>query len=234
MSIALCRARQLMRRTQTDLNFKKAVEAGAPSRLQGPPSPTRAPILEKLGAVFTTEKVEDLDGRTSIVHQHFMESDPRQKEISEWIWQRWSYEVLQSLPTIDSERVRGSVYAVRKRTSCADDHLVIEMLREMDLDVWETLARRFQFRMLNHWSEDQDMMWVGTTAFDGHEKNWETHKERSPPDCHSADDVQVVLRSVTTVCGPGFPFQVWPAARSCPWPPSPWCLHLAQNGGASE
>ena len=56
LSIALCRARQLMRRKQTDLNFKKAVEAGAPSRLQGPPPSTRAPILEKLGADGTTER----------------------------------------------------------------------------------------------------------------------------------------------------------------------------------
>ena len=43
----------------------------APSRLQGPPPPTRAPILEKLGADGTVERVDDLDGRTSIVHQHF-------------------------------------------------------------------------------------------------------------------------------------------------------------------
>ena len=35
LSIALYRARQLMRRKQTGLNLKKAVEAGAPSRLQG-------------------------------------------------------------------------------------------------------------------------------------------------------------------------------------------------------
>ena len=50
----------------TDLNFKKAVESGAPSRVQGPspPPPTRAPILEEPGVDGTTKKVEDLDGRT--------------------------------------------------------------------------------------------------------------------------------------------------------------------------
>ena len=116
----------------------------------------------EVGCVWHTEKVEDLDGRTSIVHQHFKElfTDPRQKEIPEWIWQRWPYEVLQSLPTIDSERVRDAAYAFRKCTSCADDHLVIEMLRELDQDIWETLARSLQFRLLNHWTEDQDMMWA--------------------------------------------------------------------------
>ena len=92
-----------MRREQTDLNLKKAVEAGSPPRLQGPPLPTRAPILEKLGADGTTEKVEDLDGRTSIVRKHLF-TGPRQKEVPEWIWQRWPHEILQSLPTIDSER----------------------------------------------------------------------------------------------------------------------------------
>ena len=48
LSIAFFRARQLMHRKQADLRFKKAVAVGAPSRLQGPPPPTRAPMLEKL------------------------------------------------------------------------------------------------------------------------------------------------------------------------------------------
>ena len=110
----------------------------------------------------TIKKVEDLDGRTNIVHQHFKElfTDPLQKGIPEWIWQRWPFEVLQSLPTIDSERVRDAAYSLRRRTSCADEHLVIEMLRELDEDIWETLAKCFQFRLLNHWSEDQDMLWA--------------------------------------------------------------------------
>ena len=35
------------------------------------------------------------------------------------------------------------------------------MLRELDEDTWETLARCFQFRLLNHWTEeDQDMLWA--------------------------------------------------------------------------
>ena len=100
-SIALYKARQLVRRKQTDLNLKKAAEAGAPSRLQGPPPPTRAPILEKLGADGTTEKAGDLDGRTSIVLQHFKDlfTDPRQKEVPKWTWQRWPYET----PTIAAD-----------------------------------------------------------------------------------------------------------------------------------
>ena len=47
----------------------------------------------------------------------------------------------------------------RKRTSCAADLVVIEMLRELDSDVWETIANCFQFRLLNHWTEDTDSVW---------------------------------------------------------------------------
>ena len=100
----------------------------------------------KLRSDCTTERVEDLQRRTDIVHNHFKElfTDPLHKETPEWIWQRWPYEVLQSLPTIDGQRVTEAAYAFRKRTSCADDHLVIEMLRELDEDIWDTLANCFQ------------------------------------------------------------------------------------------
>ena len=72
--------------------------------------------------------------------------------------QRWPQEVLYSLPTVDSQRVEEAAYALRKRTSCADDHLVIEMLRELEDDTWRTLAKCFQFRLLNHWTEYEDML----------------------------------------------------------------------------
>ena len=123
LSIALCRARQAMRREQADLMFKKAVVMGAPARLQGPPPPTRTPTLEKLTADGTTERVEDPQGRTDTVHDHFKEpfTDPLHKETPEWICQRWPWEVQQSLPTIDSQRVREAVFAFRNCTSCAKE-----------------------------------------------------------------------------------------------------------------
>ena len=34
------------------------------------------------------------------------------------------------------------------------------MVRELNQDIWETLARCFHFRLLNHWTEDQDMVWA--------------------------------------------------------------------------
>ena len=66
LSNALYRARQSMRRKQTDLSFKKAVEAGAPSRLQGPPPASRPPILEKLG----TGRYNRMGGRPAWPHRH--------------------------------------------------------------------------------------------------------------------------------------------------------------------
>ena len=73
-------------------------------------------MLEKLGPDGTTGRVEDLQGRTDIVHNHFKElfTDPLHKETPERFWQRWPCEVLQSLPTIDSQRVREAAFAFRK------------------------------------------------------------------------------------------------------------------------
>ena len=60
---------------------------------------------------------------------------------------------------IDGERVREIALAFQKRTSCAEDQVVIEMLREIDADIWETIASCFQFRLMNHWTEETDKSW---------------------------------------------------------------------------
>ena len=59
---------------------------------------------------------------------------------------------------IDGERVREIAFAFQKRTSCAEDQVVIEMLRELDADIWETIASCFQFRLMNH-CEETDKSW---------------------------------------------------------------------------
>ena len=50
-------------------------------------------------------------------------------------------------------------YAVWKRTPCAEDQIVIEMLRDLDTDIWETIASCFQFSLMNHWTEETDKSW---------------------------------------------------------------------------
>ena len=97
--------------------------------------------------------------------------------------------------------MRDAAHAFRKRTSCADDHQVIEMLRELNQDIWETLARCFLFRLLNLWTEDQDMLWARQLVTMVKKMNGKLTMRGFPPDCHAADDVQVVLKNATTVGG---------------------------------
>ena len=127
LSIALHRTRQNMRRTQATLRCKEATQLGA-SRLKGPPPQTRAPILERVDETVRTEKVDHLQGRTDIVHETL------QRTFHRFIKRRntWPWESLDSLPTIDGERVGEIASPFWKRTSCAEDQVVIEMLRELD------------------------------------------------------------------------------------------------------
>ena len=73
--------------------------------------------------------------------------------------QRWPYEILLAFPMIDCARVREIAFEFRKRTSCAGDQIVIEMLRELDPDIWETITSCFQFRLFNHWTEETEELW---------------------------------------------------------------------------
>ena len=121
-------------------------------------------------------------------------------------------------------RVREAAGAFKKRTSCADDHL----LREVDEDIWETLANCFQFRLLNHRTEDHNMLWARQLVTMVQKKERQTHNERIPPNCHAPNDVLVVL---IKCCNS------WQARQSTPgpWPSSPLGgLHPAPHGGASK
>ena len=68
-------------------------------------------------------------------------------------------EVLEALPRTDAERVREISWTFTKRTSSADDHVVIEMLRELEMEIWWKIAQCFQLRLLNHWTEDSVEIW---------------------------------------------------------------------------
>ena len=118
---------------------------GAPSRLEGLPPRTRARVLKKIGELATTEQFKKLQGRIEIVRSHFCElfTDTTAASLPDWIDKSWPREPLEILPTIDAERVREVTWAFRKRTSCGDDHLVIEMLRELDMDIWSKICEMF-------------------------------------------------------------------------------------------
>ena len=57
-------------------------------------------------------------------------------------------------PLTHEERVRKITSAFR-----AEDQIVIEILRELDSDTWETIVSYFQFRLMNHWTENTDKLW---------------------------------------------------------------------------
>ena len=126
LTIAQFRARQKVRRAQATHRCKEAAQMGAPSRLD------KALVLERIDELVMMEKVEDIQGRMEIVHKHFctLFTDTIEAVIPEWIDRRWLRETLEALPVIDGERVREITWAFRKRTSCAEDQVVIEMLRE--------------------------------------------------------------------------------------------------------
>ena len=88
-----------------------------------------------------------------------------------------------------------AVFAFRKRTSCAEDHLVIEMFRELDEDIWETLANCFQFRSLNHWTEDEDV------GYDGQDKERQVDDERVPPNCNAPVDLPPFSKILQQLAG---------------------------------
>ena len=86
---------------------------------------------------------------------------------------------------------------------------MFEMLTELDDDIWETLAKCFQFRLLNHWTEDEHA--VGKTAgYDGQEKELQIDDERFPPNCNAPDDVPFVFKDPTAVGRPGNTHQTQP------------------------
>ena len=60
---------------------------------------------------------------------------------------------------IPEVRIQEIAFAFRKRTSCVEYQVVIEMLREFKTDLWETIASCFQFRLMNLCIEETHKSW---------------------------------------------------------------------------
>lgn len=80
--------------------------------------------------------------------------------VPSWIFMRWHPRVLLQLPAISGTLVRLVALGFGKGKSCADDHIVFEMLYELGHDFYDMLAEAFRFRLLNHWTEDDDKSWA--------------------------------------------------------------------------
>ena len=123
------------------------------------------------------------------------------------------------------------------RTPSGNAHRVrtTKMLRELDQDTRETLARCFQYRLLNQWTEDQDMMWARQLVTMVKKKNGKLTMKGFRPIAMLTTMCRLYSKMLQTVGGPGNPYQVRTAVRSCSWPSSPGGgLHPAQTGGASK
>ena len=125
---------------------------------------------------------------------------------------------------MDGARVREISFEFRKRTSCAGDQIVIEMLTELDADIWETIASCLQFRLINHWTEETEELWKALQITIVKKKNGKLTMRRFRPFAmlptiyrlHSKTLQQVAGQTLQARQGPRYGHVPWSAgARSC-------------------
>ena len=102
---------------------------------------------------------------------------------------------------IDGVRVREIAVDFRKRRSCAADHVVIEMLRELDSDIWETIAELFSIQADESLDRGHGECLDYTAGHHGQEKEWQAHDAWFPSDCDAADYFPALLKDVATTGG---------------------------------
>ena len=86
----------------------------------------------------------------------FTFTDP---SVAEWIEARWNADVLQELLALNGTLIRMAALSCNKGKSCAEDHVVFEMVHALDQEFFDMLAYIFRFRLLNHFSEQSDAAW---------------------------------------------------------------------------
>ena len=66
---------------------------------------------------------------------------------------------LQELKEFDGRNLRSLILSFKAGKTCAEDNLVAEMLKQLDIDILDTLADIFKLRIMNHPSEEEDESW---------------------------------------------------------------------------
>jgi len=107
------------------------------------------------------ENVSDVDGMSEMLTQFFSDlfCDSDGCQTPPWIYGSWDMHALQGLPPLDCHLVRVAIQELRRKKSCASDHLVAEMLQELDDDVLTVLADMFKQRLLNVGPCSEDTAW---------------------------------------------------------------------------
>ena len=76
-----------------------------------------------------------------------------------WIYGRYGREALDGFPQINGIMVRTLITKMADGKTCAEDHIVAEMLKSLPEETADTLAELFVLRLLNHVSEDAEEAW---------------------------------------------------------------------------
>ena len=86
---------------------------------------------------------------------------------------------------------------------------MIEMLRELDADTWDTIACCFRYRLLNHWTEGDDQMWRAqlVTTIDN---------ERIPTDCDAANCLPFIFQDAADSGGRHTAVKEWSSVWTRP------------------
>ena len=99
---------------------------------------------------------------------------------------------------------------------CAEDHVVIETLRELDADTWDTVACCFRYRILNHWTEGGDQMWRTQLVTMVKKKTWKIYNERIPTDCDAANCLPYIYHDAAGIGGRHTAVKEWSSVWTRP------------------
>ncbi len=70
---------------------------------------------------------------------------------------------MDALEDINGLMIKELVFELSPGKTCSDDLVVAEMLFQLDDDILDELAKSFRFRLLNHGTEEAEVMWVKQT-----------------------------------------------------------------------
>ena len=108
--------------------------------------------------------------------------------------------------------------------------MAIETLRELDKDIWEILARCFQFKLLNHWTVDADTMWSKKLVTIVKRKTGDAWVS---PNCNTPNDISSILQNSAAYGGPSTEILPRPTVRPRPGPGAR-SVHAEANGGTNN
>ena len=159
-SSQVAKARRKLQRRAMTLRCQQAAEAGRSCKDLSSKRQRRKYMLSYFDREHVLHKEYDPAHKANLLfsfyYDLFKSSNP---DVPEWVHARWSADVLREVPALTGSLVRLAALGCHKRKSCAEDHVVFEMLHALDQEFFDILAYAFRFRLLNHFSESGDDVW---------------------------------------------------------------------------